>query len=397
MTRNRKKPIFREIATTKDGRDVTRGYVSTALLPPQDTVLTGTLGGNYARYQELLRDPQVFSCWQQRQLAVLACETEVIAGGTKREDRKAADFIDETINHIGFDNVTEKMHYGRFYGYAVGECIWAIDGGKVYAEKIKVRKQRRFRFDADEKLRLLTRESPNGELLPDQKFWTFQVGGDNDDEPYGLGLAHNLFWPVWFKKNDIKFWLYFLEKFGQPTAWGQHDVSASKEEKDKLLAAIEAIQNDTGIVTPKGTLIEFLEASRSGSADYEQFLEYCDKSISKVILSQTMTTDDGGSYSQSKVHENVAQHIIKADADLLCSSFNNTVVRWLTDWNFPGAAYPKVWRRVEQEEDVTSRAKREDLIVKWGYRPSIKYLEDIYDLQGWVDSTQPTERNGGAI
>ena len=31
---------------------------------------------------------------------------------------------------------------------------------------------------------------------------------------------------------------------------------------------------------------------------------------------------------------------MKADADLLSASFNATIAKWLTEWNFPGAAPP---------------------------------------------------------
>jgi hypothetical protein len=77
-----------------------------------------------------------------------------------------------------------------------------------------------------------------------------------------------------------------------------------------------------------------------------------DAAIAKIILSQTMTTDNGSSRSQAEVHQDVADSVIESDADLICESFNNSVVKWLTDWNFPGAAYPKVWRKLESDPDV---------------------------------------------
>ena len=41
--------------------------------------------------------------------------------------------------------------------------------------------------------------------------------------------------------------------------------------------------------------IELIEAARSGTADYEALYERMDKAIAKVVLSQTMTTEDGAS------------------------------------------------------------------------------------------------------
>ena len=164
---------------------------------------------------------------------------------------------------------------------------------------------------------------------------TSSAGASTTDNPYGLGLAHSLYWPVFFKRSDIKFWLIFLEKFGMPTTAGRlpggriDDLS----EQQKALSALQAIQTDSAVVIPEDMTIELIEAARSGTADYAQLYERMDKAISKVVLSQTMTTDDGSSRAQAQVHQGVADHVIKSDADLLCESFNRGPVTWLTEWN----------------------------------------------------------------
>ena len=382
---NNGKPSFKEIATTEDGRDITRGFISYPILQPQDKILERS-GTDYTKYEDLFTDYQIFTCWQQRNLAIVSKEYKVFAGGTRREDKKAAGFIEEVLKQVKFDNLTRKMHYGIFYGFAAAEAIWAIDNNQVYPEQIKVRKQRRFRFNPDYELLLLTTKSPLGEKLPERKFWHFSAGADNDDEPYGFALAHVLYWLNFFKKNDIKFWLQFLEKFGDPTAWGQYDIAASEEDRKKLLEALQRIKRDSAITTPKGLDIGLIEASRSGTADYSIFLDKMDKAISKVILSQTMTTDDGSSYSQSKVHEGVAKQVIKADADLICESFNKSIVKWLIEWNYPNAALPEVWREFETPEDLTQKANREDIIHGWGFRPNLDYLKETYELEDWEDT-----------
>jgi phage gp29-like protein len=386
MTTNNK-PDFREIATTQDGRDITRGYIpNDFLLPPQDTVLR-LQGGNYEIYQDVLRDDQVAACFQQRRTALISKEWVVNPASEKRLDKKAADFIKETLKNIQFDQTMDKMLYGIFYGFSVAECLWVNDGNYVTLEAIKVRDRRRFAFDGQFRLRLLTTFNPNGELLPERKFWTYCTGADHDDEPYGLGLAHWLYWPVFFKKNGLKFWLIFLEKFGMPTVKGMYDARATEEERTKLLQATQAIQTDSGIILPEGMTIELIEAARSGTADYAVLFDKMQSIISKVVLSQTMTTDNGSSYSQSKVHESVADAVIKSDADLTHGSFNQAVVKWLVDWNFPGAAYPTVWRELEGNEDLGLRAEREAKIFGMGFKPTLKHVQDVYG--GEWESTTP--------
>lgn len=374
------RPELREIATTRDGRDITRGYVSPfELLQPQDSVLRARGQGNYEIYREVLRDDQVKATFEQRRLAVVSRETEVLPGGDRRQDKQAAEFIEEQLRRIRWDSVTDKMLYGVFYGFAVAECLFARDGAHVVLDAIKVRDRRRFGFDGDGGLRLLTMSQPNpGEALPPRKFWHFATGADHDDEPYGLGLAHWLYWPVFFKRGGMKFWLIFLEKFGAPTTKGTYPANATPEEKSRLLAALEAVTTDSGVIIPEGMAIELLEAARSGSVDYRTLQDKMDAAIAKVVLGQTLTTEASGGQYKADVQMDVRQDLVKADADLVCESFNRTVVRWLCEWNFPNAALPRVWRRIEDDPDLKPQAERDKLIFDMGFRPTLTYVTETY-------------------
>ena len=381
---NQAKPrvtMYAEIATTKDGRDITRGYIGDQwYLQPQDKVLLYQAGGNYEVYEDILRDDRVKSALSQRRSAVVSRETLVAPGGTRRRDRMAADFIRETIEHIRWDTLTERMHYGIFYGYSVAEALYVRDGAHVALDGLRVRNRRRFVFDQDFEPRLLTTHNAQGEPLPAKKFWTFATGADNDDEPYGRGLGHYLYWPVWFKKNQTKFWLVFLEKFGAPTAVGKYHKSASDIEKERLYQALRSVHNDSGISIPDDMVIELLEARRSGTVGYDAFYDKMNDAISTIILSQTMTTSDGSSLSQAQVHMEVRDEIVRSDACLICDSFSRTVATWLTEWNFPGAAVPHVNRVIESPDALKSLADRDKIIVDMGHALTADYVEETYGV-----------------
>ncbi|MEM5445877.1 phage portal protein family protein, partial [Serratia marcescens] len=102
------------------------------------------------------------------------------------------------------DRITRLMHYGVFYGYAVAELIYGVRDNLLWFDEVKVRDRRRFRFSPTGELRLLTPQNmTTGEACPAPYFWSFATGADHDDEPYGMGLAHWLYWPTFFKRNDI--------------------------------------------------------------------------------------------------------------------------------------------------------------------------------------------------
>ncbi len=320
-------------------------------------------------------------------MAVTSAEWGVTPGGSDRQSVRAAEQLHTILKRIGWDNITEKMLYGVFYGYAVAECLWEREGSEITLAGIKVRKQRRFAFDGQGRLRLLLQGERQGELVPERKFWHFCTGADHDDEPYGLGLAHWLYWPVYFKRNGIKLWLIFMDKFGMPTAKGVYPVNATEEEKRRLLAALQAIQNDSGIIVPEGMQIELIEASRGGQVHYESFIDRMNAAIAKVVLSQTMTTDAAGGLYRSEVQKAVRNEVVRADADLICDTFNRSVARWLCEWNYPGARLPRVWRQIREESDLRPQAERDKIIQAMGFRPSLEYIRRTYG-EGWegVDS-----------
>lgn len=351
-------------------------------------------GGSRRLYDEILRDDQVKSTLQQRFTGLMSCPWEVVPGGDSPQDREAALWLKDQLDRVGWLRKAEKMLYGLFYGYAVAEMIWGYDGGKIAIQDIKVRDRHRFRFGEDGKLRLLSSDKPLGEEMPDRKFWTFTTGGDHDDRPYGLGLAHWLYWPCFFKRNGLKFWLLFLDKYGSPSVKGKYSRNATEQEKKQLLEAATALRQEAAVAIPEGMELELVEATRSASSDYGNFYEAMDRAIAKIVLSQTMTTDDGSSLAQAKVHENVAWAVVEADGDALSESFNVGPARWLTEWNFPGAKPPRVRFVTEDPEDLDKVVKRDQTLWQIGFEPTEERVRETYG-EGYVKRPLSPEAGPG--
>ena len=362
------KPVLEEVSAV-------RSYQRSAFY-------NGLLGGSsrqtIPRYRKLLEDDQVKSVWQQRRRAVTSVNWEIEPGGDSALDIAAADDLAEQIGDLSFDRITGKMLHALFFGYSVGECMFAAEAGKIKLKDVLVRRPERFRLGKGGDIFLIDTLG-HEEEMPPQKLWVFADDSDNDDDLHGPGLGHNLYWPVFFKKNGAQFWAIALEKFGQPTPIGKFPAGLGDAEINKILDALNAIHTDSSIAIPDNVEISLLEAMRTSGGNFETFLNYFDGSISKVILSQTMTTDSGSSLAQAAVHADVKIEVVRGDADLICESFNNGPARWLTLWNYPGAAFPKIWRRVKDPEDLTDRATREKLVSETtGLRPTREHVEDYY-------------------
>lgn len=347
-----KKPqITDEIATIAKDIDIFYGWVK-RLENPDPVLRSEAAGRGLKLYDEVDRDAHAGSVLQQRTLAVVGKEWEIIPAKSARkqgrpasttQEQVVADFVSDVLENCNFDQARQEMLKAILYGFYPVEIMWKVAKTGIKIKKLIAKHPRRFIFTAERELKLLTPSNMiEGEPVPDRKFVVFAYG--DSDNPYGRGLGQRLWWPVWFKKNGVKFWLVFLEKFGMPTVKGKYPPGTSPEQQQKLMDAIEAIQSDTGIKIPNSMDIEFLEASRAGTVSHEQLCEYMDRQISKAVIGQTASTEGTpGKLGNAKEQGDVRQEIIEADADLLDGCLNETLIPWMVDYNFPGvSAYPSI-------------------------------------------------------
>ncbi len=360
---------------TIDNREIAVEYYDSEI-ESIDEILQSKLSGEINGYRNLLTDTTVFGTWQQRQTALVQLERQVIpADPDNQQDVEVAEFIKTQIENLKFDKILKAMQWGVYYGYAVAEMMWSEIDGKIGINDILVRDRGKFKFDKDKQL--LFTGNDNDKVMPNNKFWTYSTGGDTTDNPYGLGLAHYLFWAVLFKKGNVKFWLLALEKFATAIPHVQYDPHAKdvKKERNKALQAGIAIKNGSAVATAKGTLVELLKGA-SGTADYEKLCRYMDEAIALVVLGQVMTSQAVGGQYKGEIQNQVKEDIIKADADLICSSFNDNVIALLTKWNFPNANPPKLWLLTKDEADEVKQTQAWQNMVAVGYRPTLETVEE---------------------
>jgi phage gp29-like protein len=371
-------PPFAELAGTGDGRDITRPWIA-ELEQPRDPRLVHS--SDWGAYDQVRKDDRVKAVMEQRVRAVVSQEWDVLPGDEiDPRSRAAAKAMKGQLSHIGLDRVTEKLLWARLYGIQIAELIWGPqENGLIGWDRVRVRHARRFRFDRNGSLRLLTRAAPRGVPMPDRHFWVVRSGATHDDEPYGEGLAAWLYWPCFFKRNGIRFWNIFLDKFGAPPARLTYSKGITKAQVNDAMALLRSLNTDSGIAIPEGIAVDLLEAARSGTGDYRELIAVMNAAITTIILSQTMTTEDGSSMSQAKVHAGVKSEIVKADADLLSESFNDGPARWWTDLNFgTDVAAPRLVRLLEEPLDLKALAETDEILARTGWVRTAESFRDLY-------------------
>lgn len=381
------KELKQEIASA--ARDILQPSFLGLLRNQDDTLATRGGGKGLAIYDDIERDAFAYGVINKRKMGVVKFPWEVEPASNALRDKKAAELVKKQLGAVNFDKLTTDLLDAILKGYAVAEVVWDSDGSEIFPKKIISRNQRRFVFDEDRKIRLLTmQDMVRGEELPDRKFIVHSVGA-KDGSPYGLGLGSKLFWPVFFKRQNITFWLTFADKFGSPTVVGKYPEGTLEDKQTELLDQIANIAQESAVTVPENFILELLEASRSGAGDfYEKLCRYMDEQISIAVLGETMTTTAhaaGMGSGQSNTHNDVRLELAEADADLLSETLRDSLVKWIVELNMPGANIPRVWRKVEQPEDLNIRAERDTKVKGLGYKPTLDYITETYG-EGWEEA-----------
>ena len=362
------------------------------------------------------KDGHLFAVLQTRKIGILSRERRIATRSEEKEDVELADFIERIFDNIqGFDQALFSLLDALAKGFAVLEIMWDIDHrGHVVIRELKSRRQARFVFGEHEELRLLdppehirnqyqqrnnatrsgyytsTFSAFRGIPAPERKFIVFTFNSRHGN-PYGKGLCSRSYWYYWFKKNNLKFWAIFNEKFGSPTIVARYRPGISEEEHRKLLDIIESLQTDTGVTVPDHIMLEFLEAHRSGTVNsYKDLADWCNDEISKIVLGQTLTASEGrraGSLALGKVHQVVRLEYIESDARALMDVINSTLIPWLVYFNFgeTGRPLPQFVIDTTPEDELDRHIEIDRQLIGLGVPLPLHYFYERYKRPAPLD------------
>jgi phage gp29-like protein len=330
------------------------------------------------------RDCHYISVLGTRKRALTRLDIVIEEGAEDGSTKEIADEVRRLTERPVFLDLIGDLVDALGKGYAVAEILWDTSGSRWMPAEFVFRDQRFFLFDrlTRRKLRLAVDGSLEGEPLPPFKF-VGHVPRLKSGVPIRGGLAKPAAWAFIFKSYTLKDWAAFAEVYGMPIRVGKYGPNASSEDRQKLLAAVRNIGTDAAAIIPETMTIEFVEAgkgvSTGGAAVFSGLTDYLDKQISKLVLGQTMTTDDGASLAQAKVHQTVRVDIQAADAVQLENTINRDIVRPFIDLNWgPQQVYPRITLPVAENEDLTALAGNLAKLVPLGFRVREAELRDRF-------------------
>ena len=342
------------------------------------------------------KDGQVSSALETRKDGVLRRERRVLAASSAADDERRAAFARDVLAAIShFENILYELLDAVAYGFTVAEIIWEQEGSTVFIRDIRPRPQELFSFGPIGKPQVGPLQFSHGSrvtnheshVLPSHKFLVSSFRPRHGNRR-GRPLLRRVFWPSWFKRQDLKFWLKFIEK-GSGSVVVRYPQGATDQDKQRALEAAEAINAETAVAIPENFQIvsELLQAARAG--DSSVFLSLadnlCNNEIARVILGQTLTQrggEDGrGSRALGEVHQEVRFEKVAADARDLMSVINDQLLRWLFLFNFGPDVRPPKWTiQLDPPEDLRQRIEIDERLARLGAPLPLSYLQRTYSL-----------------
>ncbi len=322
--------------------------------------------GNIYNQMELFeemeeKDPHLFSQLQTRKNAVVGLNWEIMAFSEDEKDKEIAEFVKDVIKNIkDFDNSLLDLLDAIGKGISFLEINWKLDNGYLKIENLTYIHPKHF-FWEDEKLKIVTKDNLTGlniNEIQENKIIIHKYKASSGHESRA-GLLRIVAWMYLFKNYTLKDWVTFIEKYGMPILLGKYDEGSSEQDKEALIEALINIGTDSAGIINGNTNINVIDNDKKTSADiFEKMARFCDEQISKAILGQTLTSDSGGSYAQSKTHNEVRRDLVSADCKALATTIKEYLIKPIVVLNF-GEEYkiPDFVFDFEETEDLLKTAE----------------------------------------
>lgn len=323
-------------------------------------------------YEDILIDGHLSGAIEQRKMMVKRKAFKIIDAKSGEEIKELKTVFDSKWFKDSIDYILDAPFYGHSL-IQLGDPI-EIDGVFKFESATLLP-----RNHIIPEMGVITKEpgdEPKNGLFyrtPPYSNWLIEAG-----KPSDLGKLLKCAPHAISKKNMAAFWDQFGELFGLPIRIAKTNTRDPKER-----AEAENMMENMGAaawaVFDEGTEIEIKESNRGDAYNvYDKRIDRCNNEISKIIMGQTMTIDNGSSKSQSETHMKVLKNIIESDADMLRDVINDQIIPLC---KMHGIVKQEIRFEWDKPNNYTpeQQAKIEELVLK-NYEIDPQYFVDKYKI-----------------
>ena len=211
---------------------------------------------------------------------------------------------------------------------------------------------------------------------------------------FGGPMRSLLFWWL-LSAMDRDWWSRFLERYGSPFLVGKY-AQGDDASRSVLERAFSWAVKIGGLVVSKETEVEIQHAAASQSGEaYKQFIDLCNKEISKLIVGQVSSTGEhsmGGLGHSNKQQESVRDDIRQFDQVMLGETIRQQLfAQYLQINQIPGRVPKCVWGG-ESHDDAKQLGELLVSISQAGLEPTDDAIEIIGERIGFQIQRGPVEK-----
>jgi len=381
-------------------------------------ILRDALGGDTADFVRAGRDAaekdgEIKQALPKRRDAVLACPTVVTpADDSDRAAEIAAGIRDIWEGIPARREVMRDLLKATDYGFALSQFrlseepvrgLWRVEAIDTIDPAALIWRDKDGVLEFP-RLRVKGKYEAYGISLDDYRQTLILHQRRDDGTCLRGGLHRTLLWYSLFNRFNLKNWISFNERYGDPLLVGKYPGGAQKQERDDLLTALRNLGTDARAIISENTKIETMEANKAASVmAFKEFGKMVNETIVKIILGQTKTSmGEGGSYALAKVHLEVEARLTAADCETLSETLNNQLIKRLVLWNWgPGVLdlAPKLTIFYIEPEKLTQKINAIKAGAELGLPISLSY---VYETLGIPEPEEgdailtPPAQGGGA-
>lgn len=279
------------------------------------------------------RDSDIAANIATRKRAVLTFDWHIAEprNATPQEEALQQEIDELFYQMTNFEDLVMDLMDAVGHGFVALEIDWQFINGKWLPKRFIHRPQSWFRLDKDDNLLLKTPNNFDGEPLQPYK-WIVHTHKSRSTQLARVGLYRTLAWLYMFKHYSVHDFAEFLELYGMPIRIGKYGAGATEAEKRTLLRALAQIGHNAAGIMPESMKVELHNVANGvsqGSNPFLQMVDWCEKSIARLILGQTLTSGADGKTSTNalgQVHNEVRRDLLVSDAKQLAQTITQQII-----------------------------------------------------------------------
>ena len=367
------------IATRRTAMELASVFMG--ILPDPDEVLKMAGLSLTDAYKEILTDDHLTAVMGSRMAGVKQMTWTIERGkASARVHKHVLKNFEEDLN---VPHLIEQIMKKNGWGMSPISVEWEVRENMWWVKDLIDKPARWFKFDSDKnEIRFISTKEPIfGEEIPKYSL-LFPRNNPDYDNPYGERLLSKCYWPITFKRNGLKWWNVFVEKYALNPLFAKHRPGAKQAEIDTIMDQLDNMVQDSIMTVPEGTNVESLDVKgKSASAQiYLGLCRYMDNGVSKIWLGETLTTDvqDKGAYAAVKAHQGVKDERTNDDKNDIEKELN-ILIKWQVELNFGDVPAP-VFKMSKPKDLKKEQSDRDKNLKELGVKFTKEYIVSEYDI-----------------